>query len=581
MRRNMGYALYIPLYMERYFMPKRLSHAITPLLAAALLLFILSGCVRQQVATVEPEPAPAEDVATPQEEAEAPDEVADASDELDPADAEALAQADETTLTPTEQEVLEAEPEVKFELDTRDTKEVQAFFKYFTHNKKGRRNFEIWLERSERYLPYVRRVIHERGLPHELVYLPFVESGYNPQARSRAGASGMWQFMPFTGKKYGLKVGWWLDERNDPYKATHAAADYLEKLYDDFGDWYLALAAYNAGEGRVGRAIKRSGCNDFFELSTKRQNRWRRGRRLYYLPRETRYYVPKLIAVIKIVQNLESLGFKKPDWDGPDTVTTVEVPPRTNLKALAKGLGMSWSDFQAHNPAFVEPGSHPDAASSIYLPDDKAAAATAWLDGPDFEEFKNYYTFYRVRRGDSWYRISRRFGVPISVLKSYNNRRSNLIRPGLKLKIPGKGETRLTKARIKNDRRQRTANAKKVHNLAQSRSNYVVQRGDSLWSVAKQYHLSVATLARANGISSRSHLRIGQHLYIPDQGLAASERSHREAEQTKKKITYKVRRGDTLYSIAKRFGVTTGAIQTWNNMRSSRIYPGDRLRLFQ
>ncbi len=566
-------------------MHKRLLHAMAPLLLAGLLLAALSGCAVKKPVGADAAAKPTCDVT--QETARADEAVQTTGAEraeaqpTDPADAEALAQADATSLTPQEQEVLDSEQEITFELDQRDTEEVRAFFKYFTHNDKGRKNFQLWLKRSERYLPYVRRVFAERGLPHELVYLPFVESGYNPHARSRAGAQGMWQFMPFTGRKYGLKVGWWVDERNDPYKASHAAADYLTKLYEEFGDWYLALAAYNAGEGRVAKAIKRTGCDDFFELSQKKQDRKRYGRRLYYLPKETRYYVPKLMAIIKIVQNLESLGFERPGWDGDDTVATLQVPPRTNLKSLASAAGLEWNEFHDFNPAFVEPGSHPEEPCTVYLPEDNLQSAQAWLDSDKFTEFKGYYTFYKVRSGDSWYRISSRHGVPIAVLKHYNNTKSNLIRPGQVLKIPGKGEAGLTASRIKNERTTRTVNAKNVHQLAQSRSNYVVQSGDSLWSVAKQYNTTVETLAVANGISTRSGLKIGQRLYIPDQSSTAAARSIKEAAQARTRITYKVQRGDTLYSIAKRFGVTTQAIQDWNNMNSSRIYPGDDLKLFQ
>jgi len=566
-------------------MLKRLIHAIAPLALTLLLLVVLPGCAVKNRQAEVAQPAP---VATcsAEESAAVPAVVEDIGDKAqgsptDPADAEALAQADATSLTPQEQQVLESPQEITFELDSRDTDEVRAFFKYFTHNAKGRKNFEHWLKRSENYLPYVRRVFAERGLPHELVYLPFVESGYNPHARSRVGAQGMWQFMPYTGKKFGLKVGWWVDERNDPYKATHAAAEYLTRLYDEFGDWYLALAAYNAGEGRVARAIKRTGCDDFFELSQKKQERWRKGRRLYYLPKETRYYVPKLMAVVKIVQNLESLGFDRPAWDGEDTVATLQVPPRTNLKSLASAAGMQWDDFKDYNPAFIEPGSHPEEPCTVYLPEDKVQPAQAWVDGPDFNEFKSYYSFYKVRNGDSWYRISSRYGVPISVLKRYNKTTSNLIRPGQKLKIPGKGEAGLTASRIKTERTTRSKNAQNTHQLAQSRSNYVAQSGDSLWSVAKKYNTTVETLAVANGISRNTSLKIGQRLYIPDQSRTAAKRSQEKAEQTKTRISYKVQRGDTLYAIAKRFGVTTKAIQAWNNLDSSRIYPGDSLKLYQ
>ncbi|BBD09451.1 LysM peptidoglycan-binding domain-containing protein [Desulfovibrio ferrophilus] len=629
---------------------------LAPMILVLFMLLAPAGCVKKPVdkqnQALSEQPADAPEVAIAPEDASGLDAV-----EQEAAEALALAE-DGTPLTPQEEEALESEPEISFDLGQHDTKEVRSFFKYFTHHKKGRKNFERWLERSAKYLPYVRRVFAERGLPHDLVYLPFVESGYNPRAGSRAGAKGMWQFMPYTGRKFGLEVGWWVDERYDPYKATHAAADYLTVLHEEFGDWYLALAAYNAGEGRVGRAIKKSGCEDFFELSQMKTNRWRRGRRLYYLPKETRLYVPKLLAVIKIVQNLESLGFKPLDWSAPDTVAQVNVPPRTDLREVAKVSGLSWQQFKDFNPAYAEPGSHPNEKSTVYVPTDKAEAAQAYLASAERKEYKAYYSFYKVRKGDSWYRISRRFGVPIAVLKGYNNKRSNLLRPGQSLKIPGKGETRLTAAQIKSQRKARSKNAtnvlagkvntkgqyvvgsgdslwsiakahkttvsklaaanglsskarlrmgqtltipggktlaiqtvakatqpvtadSNVRQLAQSRSNYVVHSGDSLWSVAKHYGTTVGTLAKANGLSSRSSLKIGQRLYIPDQSSTATLRTAEQAEQAKQVITYKVRRGDTLYAIAKRFRVSEQSIRQWNGMDSSRIYPGDKLKLYQ
>jgi len=240
---------------------------------------------------------------------------------------------DEAPLTAEEQEALQTEPELAFELDAMETQEVLNHFRYFTHHEQGRKHFTVWLERSERYLPYVRRVFAERGLPLDLVYLPFVESGYNPKAISRAGASGMWQFMPFTGKKFGLEVGWWVDERNDPYKATHAAADYLTVLYAEFGDWYLALAAYNAGEGRIRRAIQSTGCDDFFDLSKQQRYSSSKRRQIPYLPKETRNYVPKLIAVLKIMRNLDELGFEQPDWGQEQDLVQVRVRPKSEMSS--------------------------------------------------------------------------------------------------------------------------------------------------------------------------------------------------------------------------------------------------------
>ncbi len=484
-------------------------------------------------------------------------------------------------LTPAEEQALETETDIQFDLDAYDTKEIRQHFAYFVHKEKGRKTFQRWLDRSALYMPYVRQAIRERGLPGDLAYLPFVESGFNPKAHSRAGASGMWQFMRFTGKKFGLEVGWWLDERRDPFKSTHAALDYLTALHEEFGDWYLALAAYNAGEGRVRRAIKSTGCDDFFDLSTKRRYVKRRGRTIHYLPRETRNYVPKLLAVLKIVRNLESLGFTAPDWDAEPDIQALAVPPKTDLKAMAKAAGMDWEDFRGLNSAFLEAGSHPEKESTVYLPGTAHALALTHLASGQAKPYSSYYSVYKVRSGDSWYRISRRSNVPISVLKRYNNRRSNTIHPGQLIKVPGHGETGKTLAAIRKNPTRTKADMSKTRALAAQRGSYVVRSGDSLWTVSRRYGMSLSTLAAANGLSTKAGLRIGQTLYIPDQSPVAARKSQKAAEQAKEMITYTIRRGDTLYAIAKRFGVTTQALQDWNSMPGSRIYPGEKIKVFR
>ncbi len=244
---------------------------VAPVFVAVLAAGMLAGCYKKPVDTTLSEPVESEV----------------------PADAEALEPEVAATpdadddLTVTEQAVLNARFGLLFDLEAHETKEVERYFTYFTH--KARKTMTRWLERSQPYLPHVRRVFTKYGLPQDLVLLPFTESGYNVRAYSWAGAGGMWQFMKGTGRLYGLKADWWIDERRDPYKSTDAAARHLRDLYDRFGDWYLALAAYNAGEGKISRALKKAGVNDFFELTKKNRKLPRRTR----LKTETRHYVPK------------------------------------------------------------------------------------------------------------------------------------------------------------------------------------------------------------------------------------------------------------------------------------------------
>lgn len=490
---------------------------------------------------------------------EAPDTVPNLDDaltgELEPAD---------HPLTSEEQRALLYEPEIHFDLDAADKERVERYFTFFTQTH--RKTFTAWLKRSETYLPYVHKVLKERGMPEELAYLPFVESGFNPRAYSRAGAAGMWQFMRYTGRKYGLASDWWIDERRDPFKATHAACDYLSYLYDLFDDWYLAMAAYNAGEGKIKRALDLTGCEDFFELSA--NNNKLQGRRR--LRAETRNYVPKFLAVLKIVRNLESLGFEPLNLGDDTAPAALEVKGGTDLLALAKACGYSWDDFSDYNPMFRRYVSPPEQSSTVYLPTTKLAAAKEFLASPDSRPYQGYRS-YTVRKGDSWYRISRNFGVPITVLKTVNKSRSNLLHPGQTVVIPRRhGGTAIAASTTEIKRK-----------IAAKRGTYVIQKGDTLYNISLATGVPVKTIMQANGLRSAKRLMIGQKLYIPDAGGAATKKAQAKAEALHNKTIYQVRRGDTLWSIAKRFGVNHKDLVRWNNLsRSALIHPGDKLTVY-
>lgn len=476
-------------------------------------------------------------------------------EELPPEDI--IAVKDPEPLTEEEQRALESEPEIElaFGLDDQERKEVQLHFANLTH--RHRETLVKWLRRSEQYLGHVRQVFREKGLPEELIYLPFVESGYNPRAYSRAGASGMWQFMPATGRKFGLRYDWWIDERRDPYKATQAAAAYLQRLYDEFDDWYFALAAYNAGEGKIRRAVRALDARDFFELTEKNHRLRYRSR----LRRETRNYVPKFLAILKIIRNLEPLGFETIDETNTIKLATVQVRGGTDLLALCKAIDMPWSLFHRYNRAFRRYVSHPDMESPVYLPIEKVADAEAFLKSPKSVPYSGYRV-YAIRSGDSWYRLSRLYNVPVSVLKRVNNYRSNLIRPGQRVMIPLSSRT----AKAVNSHA-------KTRRIASKRGNYVVARGDTLWDISRTYGVSVNTLLRANGMTSAKRLQIGQKLYIPGQDGGADK-----AAAVKNALVYRVRHGDTVWDIARRFGVSHRDLLRWNKLSSrSIIRPGDTL----
>ncbi|MFP4315235.1 MAG: LysM peptidoglycan-binding domain-containing protein [Desulfovibrionales bacterium] len=463
-------------------------------------------------------------------------------------------------LSPQEETALETEPEIRLDLDVVETKEMEHYFLYFT--RKNHNIFQKWLKRAEPYLPYIKAHFKAEGLPEDLIYLPFVESGFNPWAYSRAGAAGMWQFMPYTGKMYGLQVDWWMDERRDPYMATHAAATYLKKLYNDFGDWYLALAAYNAGEGRIARALASSGCDNFFDMVNGKQT----------LKLETRHYVPKFLAILKIVRNLESLGFEPLTIAEEDEFVMLEVKGGTDLLELAKSCGYTWDEFRKMNAAYRRMVSPPDRTSRIYVPREKLQLAQSYLEKPQSRQAG--YFRHKVAGGDSWWRISRKYDVPINILKTMNDRRSNLLRPGEYVLVPGHSTA------------VASTSVETIRKIAKERSNYVVRKGDTLWAISQATGVSVQTLHKANGLSHARTLQVGQKIYIPSTStpptrVATSGSTAPSSDIPLRLVQYQVRNGDTLWDIARKFGVSHKDLQAWNDLHGSAfIRPGDNLKVY-
>lgn len=438
---------------------------------------------------------------------------------------------------------------------------VERHFKYYLH--KQRALFERYLERSEAYLPYVRQIFLEKGVPEEIAYLAIVESGFNVRAVSRAGATGMWQFMRFTGQRYGLAQNAWLDERRDPYKATVAAADYLLKLYSQFGDWHLAIAAYNAGEGKISRAIGHTGASSFFELCDLNHKIPTRRARLRL---ETQQYVPRLLAVIKIMRNLEILGLTPPDEGKALVLNPVKVSPGTDLGSLAKNSGLAWEEFKLMNPAYRRTISPPSTYSTAYVPPHRTELAEAWLSKAGAGRFAGWQQ-YRVRRGDSLYAISLRHGVSVPVLRQANNMRGNLLRENSVIIVPG---TRLAQASPKKS--APLQQNKQI--IAPGSSIYTVQRGDSLYSIATAHGVSIASIQKANNMSAR------QTKLMPGQKLGIPVISRESAVPSGGGASLVVRKGDTLYGIALEHNTSVDELARLNGLNPRRpIMPGQEIRL--
>ncbi len=339
--------------------------------------------------------------------------------------------------------------------------------------------FQKWLTRFYPYQSLIEQIFAEFGLPKELVYLSLVESGFNPRAYSRARASGPWQFIRSTGRMYGLRVNWYVDERRDPMKSTVAAAVHLRDLYDLFGSWPLALAAYNAGAGKISRAIAKTGTRDFWTIARTR-----------YIRRETRQYVPKFMAAMIIATRPSLFGFHA-HFQQIHQYEEIRMDRSVHLRAVAKETGIAFEELRRLNPELRRSITPPDG-DGYYLKIPVGTAARVeeaksrmktWSQPP------SQRTWYRVRRGDSLSVIAHRFGTSVTQLKTLNRLSGSLIRVGQRLRV---------------NRDVTEVEAVKW---------YRVRRGDSLWSIAKRFQVTVQDLKLLNNLRS-SLIRAGRLLMI-------------------------------------------------------------------
>lgn len=343
--------------------------------------------------------------------------------------------------------------------------------------------FQEWLTRFYAYRPLVEEIFLEVGLPKELIYLSLVESGFNPRAYSRARASGPWQFIKSTGRIYGLSVNWYVDERRDPIKSTVAAAVHLRDLYDTFGSWPLALAAYNAGAGKISRAIKRTGTRDFWKIARTR-----------YIRRETRQYVPKFMAAMIIATRPWLFGFHVHSQT-VHQYDEIRMDESIHLRSVAKATGISFEELRRLNPE-LRRSVTPPGREGYYLKvpvgtsgrvEQAKSRMKTWTQPPPPARM-----WYRVRRGDSLSVIAHRFGTSVRQLRNLNDLSGNLIRVGQRLRVTGGSKDVTDAGDVK---------------------WYRVRRGDSLWSIAQRFQVSVRDLKILNNLRS-SLIRVGRMLMI-------------------------------------------------------------------
>lgn len=462
-------------------------------------------------------------------------------------------------LTPDELHAFKTIGDLDRELTVEESNIVELHFKSYVHD--NRRTMQRVIDRSGRYLPYIEKIFAERGMPSDLFAVAMAESGGNPLAYSRAGAAGLWQFMPYTGRKFGLRQNSWIDERRDPFKATEAAADYLLKLYGDFNDWPLAIAAYNAGEGKIGRAIKASGAKTFFEVCELGDTMDRKTR----LRQETTDYVPRIIAFTKIMRNLDRLGFEKPRPENVYNLVPITVPPGTSLSGMARALNLTWDEFSSMNPAYRRTASPPNMETTAYILPEQMSIALNWLSGPESRQYADWKD-YTIRRGDTLSRIAKRHGVSQSAIREANGF-TKLPRAGAVILIPGRGKgDPVMPARVD----------KSVPG-GRSTGKYVVQPGDTLFGLAQAWGTDVDSIRLANRMGKSSALRIGERLSVPNNSKRVPKQVNTTPRDMSKRTVggeasvYTVRSGDTLSGIARETGVSTQNLCRINGIQTNSV----------
>lgn len=468
--------------------------------------------------------------------------------------------------------------------------DVLKWIEFFTGA--GRSTFERWLKRSGRYMELFRTVLQKEGMPPDLVHLVFVESGFNVNARSYAAAVGPWQFLRSTSRLFGLNVNQWVDERKDPEKATVAAARYLKHLYSIFGDWPLALASYNAGEGTVLRAIKSQGTTNYWDLR---------------LPKQTEQYVPQFMAALAITRDPVKYGFSEVQFDDPMRFDEVCFKGAVDLRSIAKLADCTVEELKELNPAVRTVRlSGSGGLTTLRVPEGKSEIIQQKLAEGAKLPAVNLTVRHSVRKGETLAGIAREYSVSATKLAAVNGvSRKKPLRRGMMLTIPASlSPPPPAVIESGDDPRASTAYvpprniglpARIAGNSdAADRVNHIVKRGETLESIAEKYGVTAADIRSWNKLKS-STLRPRQRLRVhsPDDAALANAAAdsaniaNLKVRTAKKRAggvgpsrgTHVVRSGETLSTIARRYGVSVSGLRRANGMSGNRIRAGQRLLL--
>lgn len=438
---------------------------------------------------------------------------------------------------------------------------VEAELNWFRRNPEY---LERVLLRGQRYLPYITAEIEQRQLPLELALLPVVESAYDPFAYSHGRAAGLWQIIPGTARRFGVRQNWWYDGRRDVIDSTRAALDYLAYLHELLqGDWLLAVASYNSGEGNVLKAVRQNQGkgrpSDFWNLK---------------LSKETSSYVPKLMALVEIVRDPAAHGLTLPPIHNTPQFAATEVDGQLDLALAAEIAGLDLETLYAFNSGFNRWATDPDGPHRLILPVGHVEDFQAALQSiPPAERLR--WQRHKIRPGETISEIADRYNTPLATIKSVNELRGNTIRAGDYLMIPVASKPLADYSLSADERRSQTQNRSRQG----QRVEHIVASGESFWSISQRYGVGMKELAAWNGMAPRDTLSIGQKLVVwTKQANAAASKA---VAATTRKLNYTVRNGDSLYLIASRFRISVSDLERWNNIDKNNILrPGQKLTMY-
>jgi membrane-bound lytic murein transglycosylase D len=428
-------------------------------------------------------------------------------------------------------------------------------------------------DRAARYLHYIVEEIEQRGMPMELALLPIVESAFDPFAYSHGRASGLWQFIPATGRMYGLHVDYWHDGRRDVRLATQGALNYLDKLNQNLdGDWYLALASYNSGEGNVKRSIRKNKKakkpTDFFSLK---------------LFKETSVYVPRLLAISAIISEPEKYGVTLKPLSNTPYWEAVDIGSQMDLSKAAEAAEIGIKELYLLNPSFNKWSTHPDGPHEILVPVAQVQTLKENLKQLS-KEARLSWTRHKIKPGESLSVIANRYHTTITAIRNTNKIGSNLIVAGQSLMIPVASANR-DAYQLSDTARLSSKQSSVANQLGADAIHYTVLPGDTLWDLSMKFSVSTRSLAKWNGMAPRDVLRPGKELLIfgvrEDAGALALA-STPSRKEVIRKVNYRVRKGESLALIANKFNLSVGSIKKWNSKlgRKKYIQPGDRVTLY-